>query len=207
MNFKIYIYNIYIYIYKPKVSFSVSWKRRFQTSSWRPTGGDCPKNGTLNEGGNSREIFTVHLFGNFRPRRHRGPANADNDIFFRRFCLLKRFFAMIENRGKKQGFATRSGAEKNAKAQSSNPTKRKNAKTGDLNTQKIKNENWKLTMLPYVLKPPIFFSRFQGRRSWRNWAPAGAVWLQEVPALSWSSLTAGSSGLKLEQFDCRKFRP
>jgi hypothetical protein len=55
---------------------------------------------------------------------------------------------MIENRGKKQGFATQSGAEKNAKAQKSNPTKRKNAKTGDLNTQKIKNENWKLTMLP-----------------------------------------------------------
>ena len=113
---------------------------------------------------------------------------------------------MIEDRGKKQGFATRSGAEKNAKAQKSNPTKRKNAKTGDLNTQKIKNEKLEVDDVAFEIGI-VFFSRFQGRRSWRNWAPAGAVWLQEVPALSWSSLTAGSSGLKLEQFDCRKFRP
>ena len=44
-----------------------------------------------NEGGNSRECFSVHLFGNFRPRRRRGPANADNGIFFSKILLIEAF--------------------------------------------------------------------------------------------------------------------
>ena len=42
-----------------------------------------------------------------------GPANVDKNIFFEDFACCS-VFAMTENRGKKQGFSTRSDAKKNA---------------------------------------------------------------------------------------------
>ena len=66
--------------------------------------------------GEALAFFSVHFFASFGHVGARGAQMTESN-FFLRALPVEAFFAMIENRGKKQGFATRSGAKNETTAQ------------------------------------------------------------------------------------------
>ena len=124
---------LYIYIYIA-LGIDIIWEVLFfrilevissELQGGRGGGGDCLKNGTF-EGkmkGETLAKFLRYIFVIFFGHVGAGGAAVQiNNIFFEDFACWS-VFAMIENRGKKQGFAPRSGDERNSEGPKNRCTK------------------------------------------------------------------------------------
>jgi len=115
--------------------------------------------------------------------------------FFSKILLVEAFFCDDRKQRQKAGFCNSKRRREKCEGpiiESDQKKERKNWRFEHAKDQKRKLE---VDDVALCIEAADFFFEVSGTQI-----------LKELGS-SWSSLTAGSSGLKLEQFDCRKFRP
>ena len=104
----------------------IAWKMALLKAKWR---------GKLSR--NFYGTFSSYFFGHVGAG---GPAVQINKHFFLKIFACWSVFAMIENRGKKQGFAPRSGDERNPKAKKTDVRRRIFLKSTGLSAQRARKK-------------------------------------------------------------------